>query len=179
MGETISDLSGGEIAAALIPCTVHLVTARDLQGDCVATCAWVQAISHEPSMVAVSLRPDGRTAKAITTGGCFCVNVLAAGDGVLAAACGRKGAGQPERFEAAGLHKMAAQQIETVRVEQAVSWIECRLEESRVYGDHELFIGRTLCAQTRGGLDERGKLVPAPALLMGQRGVWGRFTADE
>lgn len=179
MGETISELSGGEIAAALIPCTVHLVTARDAEGDCVATCAWVQAISHEPSLIAVSLRPDGRTAKAIASGGCFCVNVLAAGDGALAAACGRKGAGQPERFEAAGLRKAAAQQVDAVRVEQAVSWIECRLEESRVFGDHKLFIGRTLCAQTRGGLDEAGKLVPASTLLMGQRGVWGRFVADE
>lgn len=50
-----------------------------------------------------------------------------------------------------------------------------RLVESHVHGDHELFIGRTLVAETRGTLDGSGKLEPMPALLMGQRGRFGHF----
>ncbi len=178
MAEHISELQGNQIATALIPCTVHLITARDDEGDCVATCAWVQAISHEPSMLAVSLRPGGRTAKAIASGGCFCVNVLGEGSGKIAAVCGKKGPGQPDRFEATGLEKAPAKHIDAVHVEQAVSWLECELVESRVFGDHELFIGRVVAAQTRGSIDDDGKLQPAPTLLMGQRGVWGTFSAE-
>ena len=87
----------------------------------------------------------------------------------IALACGRKGAGQPERFEAAGLEALPCERIGAVRIAQAVSWIECELLDMPVYGDHQLFVGRTLIAQTAGG---------APLLMEG-RSAFGRFEADE
>ena len=66
-------------------------------------------------------------------------------------------------------------QVNAPRIEEAVSRIECELVEHKIYGDHELFIGKTLCAYTKGALDEAGKLEPLPALIMGQRGSFGRF----
>ena len=175
--ETLNELAGNEIAALLIPTTVVLVTARDASGeDKVATIAWAMPISHEPSLIAVAIRPGGQTACAIAESGCFVVNVLGANDTSVAQAmtCGKK-QGVDDRFAEAGLVAHEASQVDAVRIEQAISWIECELVESQVHGDHELFIGRTLVAETRGELDENGKLMPQPALLMGQRGRFGHF----
>lgn len=164
----LTDFEGKEIATLLTPTTLALVTARDAGGDCVATCAWVNPLSHEPSLIGVCLRPGGRTARAIVDGACFCVNVLPAGTKRIAAICGAKGEGQPERFEAAGLTKAAACKVDAVRVQEAMSWIECELVDHRSYGDHELYVGRTLVAQSVGG----------NPLLMQGRGSFGVFAAE-
>ena len=152
----LRELEGAQIATLLTPTTLCLLTARDAQGECVATCAWVNPLSHEPSLIGASLRPGGRTARAIAESGCFCVSVLPAGARDIALACGRKGAGQPERFEAAGLEALPCERIG-------------ELLDMPVYGDHQLFVGRTLIAQTAGG---------APLLMEG-RSAFGRFEADE
>ncbi len=173
----LSELGGNEIATLLIPTTVTLVTARDSTGaDKVATIAWAMPISHEPSLIAVAIRPGGQTACAMRESGCFVVNVLGADEGSVAIAmtCGKK-AGVEDRIGQAGLVAAEAAQVDAARIGQAISWIECELVESQVHGDHELFIGRTLVAETRGELDGNGKLVPAQALLMGQRGRFGHF----
>ncbi|MGN0959888.1 MAG: flavin reductase, partial [Coriobacteriales bacterium] len=64
---------------------------------------------------------------------------------------------------------LPCERIGAVRIAQAVSWIECELQDMPVYGDHQLFVGRTLIAQTAGG---------APLLMEG-RSAFGRFEADE
>lgn len=177
MTKSFSELTGSEIATLLIPTTVTLVTARDASGaDKVATIAWAMPISHEPSLIAIAIRPDGQTACAMRESGCFVVNVLGADEDAVhvAMTCGKK-QGVGNRFAEAGLMVCPAAHVGAARIEQAISWIECELVESRVYGDHELFIGRTLVAETRGELDGNGKLEPCPALLMGQRGRFGHF----
>lgn len=179
MPEAIQELHGNEIAALLIPTTVTLVTARDASGDDkVATIAWAMPISHEPSLIAVSIRPGGQTSRAMERG-CFVVNVLGAGQqaAAIAAVCGKK-SGVDDRIAQAGLALSDAKRVDAARVGQAVSWIECEVESHEPHGDHELFIGRTLVAETRGELSEDGKVVPGQALLMGQRGRFGRFEED-
>lgn len=177
MQESLSELTGSEIATALIPTTVTLVTARTAEGDDkVATIAWAMPISHEPSLIAVAIRPQGQTARAIAESKAFVVNVLGGSDEAVAIAmtCGKK-QGIADRFAEAGLRFDDGMHVDAARIEQAVSWIECELVDSHVYGDHELFIGKTLSATTRGEFDENGKLVPEPALLMGQRACFGHF----
>lgn len=174
----LTELRGNEIAAALIPTTVTLITARDADGDDkVATIAWAMPISHEPSLIAVAIRPGGQTSTAMASSGCFTVNVLPADGGEMAVVCGKK-RGVDDRVAQAGLALLDARCIDASRVEQAVSWIECEVVEHAVHGDHELFIGRTLLAETRGSLDGNGKLVPEAPLLMGQRGCFGHFEED-
>jgi flavin reductase (DIM6/NTAB) family NADH-FMN oxidoreductase RutF len=177
--EEFVELQGSEIATLLIPTTVTLISARSPRsdmGDRVATIAWAMPISHEPSLIAVAIRPAGSTAQAMAESGCFVINVLGATDEAkrIAAICGKK-QGVESRYAEAGLTVGEATCVDAPRIEQAVSWIECELEERHIYGDHELFIGRTLVAVTRGTLDEHDKLVPKPVLLMGQRGSFGRF----
>ena len=173
----LTQLHGAEIAAALIPTTVTLVTARDETGaDKVATIAWAMPISHEPSLMAVSIRPGGQTACAMERG-CFVVNVLPRGARHAAAVCGRK-QGVADRVAEARLALEPARRVDAARVGQAISWLECEVTGHEPCGDHELFIARTLLAETRGRLDEAGTLdAPAP-LLMAQRGCFGHFEED-
>lgn len=177
--EDLAELTGAEIATLLIPTAVTLVSAHASQpdvGDRVATIAWVMPISHEPSLIALAIRSAGSTARAIAGSGCFIVNVLGASDEArrIAAICGKK-QGVDNRYVEAGLTTTRGVHVAAPRIEQAVSWIECTLVDRRVYGDHELFIGRTCGAVTRGRLDAHGKLIPEPVLLMGQRGRFGHF----
>ncbi|HJJ00186.1 MAG TPA: flavin reductase family protein [Coriobacteriaceae bacterium] len=177
MTQALNELAGNEIATLLIPTTVTLVTACDAAGaDKVATIAWVMPISHEPSLVAVAIRPGGQTACALRDSGCFVVNVLGADEDAvrIAMLCGKK-QGVDDRVAEAELTLSPGKRVDAVRIDQAISWVECELVESQVYGDHELFIGRTLIAETCGALDENSKLEPMPALLMGQRGRFGHF----
>ena len=108
--------------------------------------------------------------------GQFVVNVLGASAEAerIALICGKK-SGVEDRFAEAGITGVPAQKVNAFRIEEAISWVECELVEHKIYGDHELFIGKTLCAYTKGALDEAGKLEPLPALIMGQRGSFGRF----
>ena len=177
-----SELHGNEIATLFIPTTVTLVTARfcedegEGQRDRVATIAWVMPISHEPSLIAVAIRPDGSTARAMKQSGHFVVNVLGATSEAenIAMVCGKKH-GVADRFAEAGITGTPGEHVDALCIDQAISWIECELVEHAVHGDHGLFIGRTLSARTRGDIDENGKLVPEPALLMGQRACFGHF----
>ena len=177
-----AELHGNEIATLLIPTTVTLITSRlsdedvESKKDRIATIAWVMPISHEPSLIAVAIRPGGSTARAIEQSGCFIVNVLGSSEqaGRIAGICGKK-QGVDDRFAESGITGTEGEHVGALRIEQAISWIECELVEHNVYGDHELFIGKTLCAETRGTLDEHGRLYPEPALLMGQRGCFGHF----
>lgn len=166
----MNELTGNQIATLLTPTTVCLVTSRDQLGDVVATCAWVNPLSHEPSLIGVCLRPEGRTARALESSGEFCINVLPAGEEAvkLACCCGRKGEGQPERFQAAGIQKLPCRHVGAVAIAQACGVIECRLVDSKVYGDHCLYVGQTLYAAGRD----------VPALLMEGRSAFGRFKED-
>lgn len=178
--EPLNELFGNEIAALLAPTTVTLVTARDEDGkDKVATIAWVMPVSHEPSLMAVVIRPGGQTACAMRARGEFIVNVLPATEKAqkIAMVCGKK-TGVEDRFEEAGLSFSEGAGVDAARIDQAVSWIECRVIDSHLHGDHELFIGETVRAQTRGKVDEAGKLDPVAALLIGQRGRFGRFEKE-
>ncbi len=175
-----SELKGNEIAVTLLPTALSLVTARAQDGsDKIATIAWVMPISHEPSMIAVAIRPNGQTSNAMAQGGAFVVNVLESSPEAKAAAftCGKK-QGVDDRFAQANLTRMSAKTVDAVRVDKCVSWIECKLVDHKIYGDHELFIGKTLLAETLGELDENGKLVPRPPLVMGQRASFGHFEED-
>ena len=177
MGESINKVTGNEIAALLVPSAVALITARAAdKSDKVATIAWVMPISHEPSYIAVAIRPAGQTACAIAKSGGFIVNVLPSTDDAANAAtiCGTK-QGIDDRFAQAHLEVSEGKHIAAARINQAISWIECELVDSHQYGDHQLFIGKTLCATTKGALSEHGKVVPQPVLLAGQRMCFGHF----
>lgn len=177
MNDELAKVEGGEIAALLIPTTVTLVTARGRDGaDKVATVAWAMPISHEPSLMAVALRPQGQTARAMADAGCFAINVLGAGSKSvsIATTCGRK-QGVSDRIAEAGLDLAEGLEVTAPRIRQAISWIECELVERHACGDHDLFIGRTVSATTRGTLDESGRLVPLAPLLMSQRSRFGHF----
>ncbi len=93
MTKSFSNSTCNEIATLLIPTTVTLVTARDASGtDKVATIAWAMPISHEPSLIAVAIRPGGQTACAMRASGSFIVNVLGASEDAvpIAMTCGKK-----------------------------------------------------------------------------------------
>lgn len=173
----MNKVTGNQIGALLIPTAVTLVTAYDTAGEpCVATIAWVMPISHDPSIIAVSIRPNGRTSTAMATSGFFCVNTLPASEeGVRAAlVCGKK-SGVADRIGEAALEVARGEAANVPCVQQAVSWIECEVMEHTVHGDHELFIGKTLSARTRSAVSENGVVDPDPVLLMGQRGTFGQF----
>ena len=170
-------VKGKEIAALLVPTSVTLITSRDKSGSaCVASVAWAMPLSHEPSIMAIALRPGGKTAKAIIDGNSFCINMLRPQQAQAAIICGQH---VQDRLTEAGLTVQESKYISAPRISEALSWVECELIEHKTYGDHELYIGQTKIAQTCADLDENGKIVPTPTLIMSQRGCFGHFKEDK
>lgn len=172
----MNTIEGKEIAALLVPTCVTLVTSRNnAQQDCVASVAWAMPLSHEPSIMAIALRPAGKTARAIVEGNSFCINTLRPDQAQSAVVCGTK---VDDRFAQANLSTQNSLYVKAPRIREALSWIECELLEHKTYGDHELYVGRTCIAQTSAHVRDDGKLIPQPTLMMAQRGCFGHFEED-
>jgi flavin reductase (DIM6/NTAB) family NADH-FMN oxidoreductase RutF len=173
----MNTVEGKEIAALLVPTSVTLVTSSSCNGGhCVASVAWAMPLSHEPSIMAIALRPGGKTAKAIIEGGSFCINMLRPQQAQAAIICGQH---VEDRFAQAGLTAQSSQFVKAPRIKEALSWVECELIDHKIYGDHELYIGRTKIAQTCADITEEGKVVPTQTLIMSQRGRFGHFQEDK
>lgn len=115
---------------------VTVITALDSMGRAVGTTVSAfSSLSLRPRLLLVCLDRRSRTLEAIRHGGCFAVNMLAAGEGELALNFGRKG---EDQF--AGIAH-ARGFLGCPLLERVCARIECRLETIHDGGDHDILIG--------------------------------------
>lgn len=102
------------------------------------------SISLDPPLVGFFAGVASTTLPRVVDAGAFCVNVLSEAQGALAAGFARSGTDKFRgvRWEP-GAHGAP-------RFDGAHAWIECDLEASHTYGDHDLVVGavRTLTVPT-------------------------------
>jgi flavin reductase (DIM6/NTAB) family NADH-FMN oxidoreductase RutF len=127
----------------LIPAPVAVVTV-DLEGERVGlTVASLVSLSLEPPLVGVAIRRDAALHELLRRAGEFGVSVLAEGQEHLA-----------QHF-ARGVPPIALWQGVDVRegdgpplLEGAIAWLRCRLTGEHETGDHTLFVGEVIGAET-------------------------------
>jgi flavin reductase (DIM6/NTAB) family NADH-FMN oxidoreductase RutF len=110
-----------------------------------ATVSAMCSLAAKPAAVLVCIYNDSRTAKAIKTNGCFCVNVLSEVQvdvakifaGMQAPVCG-------DRF---GEHTWKVQTTGSPILQGAVATFDCFLERQILYATHTIFIGTVVHAE--------------------------------
>ncbi len=153
------------------PYTVAVVGARSGEGVNYMSCAWHTALSFDPPLFGILVAKKRRTFDFISDANEFTVNFLAREDIALSAQMGRISGHDRDKIEEFAVGLSAAAHIQTPVLEAAYAAFECRLRDTRAYGDHVLFVGEVLAVQIEEHcFDAQGMLDTSqvkPLLYMG------------
>jgi flavin reductase (DIM6/NTAB) family NADH-FMN oxidoreductase RutF len=153
------------------PYTVAVVGARAGESVNYMSCAWHTALSFDPPLFGILVAKKRRTYDFIAAAKEFTVNFLAREDIALSAQMGRVSGHDRDKIEEFAVGLSAAVHIQTPVLEKAYAAFECRLHDTRTYGDHVLFVGEVLAVQIEERcFDSQGKLDPRqvkPLLYLG------------
>lgn len=119
-----------------VPTSVCVVTAVTPEGPVGVTVGSFTSVSLDPPLVVFYSGLHSATAAAVVAAGAFCVNVLAEDQEQVCATFASRGA---DRFAECGW-QLAANGAP--RLDGALAWIECRLEDAFPAGDHLAVLGR-------------------------------------
>lgn len=156
-----------------VPTAVSVVTACDQDGPVGMTVGSFTSISLDPPLVGFFVDAGSATAARVQSAGRFCVNVLTQDQHAI---CGSFASRVPDRF--AGITHGRAENG-AVRIDDAVAWIECDIEEVVTLGDHELVVGRVTTLEVpnrpvRPLVFFRGTLCDLDRRTVPSRGDWQR-----
>ena len=153
------------------PYTVAVVGAKSGEGMNYMSCAWHTALSFDPPLFGILVSKKRRTYDFITEAKEFTVNFLAREDIALSAQMGRISGHNRDKIQEFAVELSDSVHIQTPVLEAAYASFECRLYDTRPYGDHVLFVGKVLAVQVQEDcFDRQGMLDPTqvkPLLYMG------------
>ena len=133
---------------ARLPAGVVVVSARFDGGFRGMTASSLVSVSLEPPLVLVALESEATTLAAVLASGAFNVSLLSRHQEFLAdQLAGRAPAVDPSWRQVP--HHLGANGLPLI--DGCAAWIECRLSDSRVAGDHHLCIGEVTAARTGAG----------------------------
>ncbi len=107
------------------------------------TANWLMQCSSEPAMVALAVENGGKSLGMIRSAGAFSVNFWGAGQRREAARLARPAARAPDK-----LAEFAQRPGETGAplLTETLGYLECRIVEAQVTGDHTLFVAEIVGA---------------------------------
>lgn len=140
---------------------VAVVTScRDDGSPCGLTASAVASLSLDPTLVLVCIDRASESHRWIETAGVYALNVLE----------GSRGETLARRFATGGAEdKFRGTAWRTERtgspvLEDALAWLDCRVDSAVAAGDHTIFVGEVLSGDAREGTP-----------LLYYRGGYGRF----
>lgn len=127
---------------------------------CGLTASAVCSVSLDPTMILVCVERAAASHECIENTGIFAVNVLGEGKGETLA---RRFAGHnlDGKFEGVAYRP---EHTGAPVLDEALAWLDCRVAERCTGGDHTVFVGEVVAADTSDG-----------APLLYYRGGYGRF----
>jgi flavin reductase (DIM6/NTAB) family NADH-FMN oxidoreductase RutF len=130
---------------------LYAVAAR--HGDQVSgmTANWLVQSSFEPPMLTIAVEADSHTLKVIEASGAFSVSVYQSGQRELAGQLGKTYEKHPEKL--GGLTWKPGPATGSPVLDEALGWIECRVQGSLPSGDHVVFVAEIVEA----GLNRPGE----------------------
>lgn len=130
--------------AYLSPRKVVMVTTRLDGTDNVLPVDWHMPISFEPKLYAICLETHNHSADTIRRTGEFVVNFVGAAFEEKILLCGRTSGREADKFVLSGLGRRAARHVNVPVLTEAFGCLECRVTETREWGDHTVFVGKVL-----------------------------------
>jgi flavin reductase (DIM6/NTAB) family NADH-FMN oxidoreductase RutF len=118
-----------------------IVTASARGRDNAMTAAWHSSISVTPPLYGVAISTERFSYQLITESREFGINFISSEKASLAAAIGSASGQQMDKFERFNIKKEKAVKITTPILRDAYSAFECKLVDSKPYGDHIWIVG--------------------------------------
>ena len=122
---------------------VYLLTTRrndEINGMPVS---WVSQVSHHPPLVMVSVSGERYTHDMLKESGAFALNLMERGQKMLVDHFMARGSNKQAKFE--GLDYREGTTGCPI-LEDALTYLECRVTSSQETGDHTLFVGEVVAA---------------------------------
>ncbi len=133
-----------EITFSALVHGVYVVTTRLKDVVNGMTASWVSQVSLKPLLVMVSIAPSRYSHRLIQDSGGFAINVLDSTQADLGKRFGYKSGRQVDKF--AGLEWTTAATGAPI-LPQAYAYLDLKLKDTCVAGDHTLFLGEVVAAK--------------------------------
>jgi len=123
------------------PKVAVVVTASAQGRDDAMTAAWHSSISFKPPLYGVAVSPKRFTYQLVTESREFGINFIPFGKASLAASVGGTSGQQMDKFERFNIRKEKPLKTTAPILKDAYAAYECRLVDSKAYGDHMWVVG--------------------------------------
>ena len=124
---------------------VTVVTTRAGEEMCGMTANAVMSLSLDPPLIVVSVDKTAHMHEALLESRCFAVNVLKQEQESLSRRFARKG---PKDFSDLSC---TVEETGSPILDDALAYADCKVVEVLSGGDHDMFVGELLAAESRGG----------------------------
>ncbi|MEW6070122.1 MAG: flavin reductase family protein [Candidatus Thermoplasmatota archaeon] len=119
-----------------------LVTCLAKEKNNIITLAWHSPLSFNPPLYGISIDTRRYSHNLILDSKEFVVNFAPWEILEELHFCGRKSGRDIDKFKATGLTPLKASKVKVPIIQECYSHLECELVESKLYGDHTLFVGK-------------------------------------
>ena len=126
----------------LYPLRTYLITSGRGEESNVMAADWLTVLSHNPPLVGVAIAPERYTHKLIMRYGEFVVSVPSTemiNDVWVAGTVSG-----PQKVKGMKVTFVPSKEVSAPSIKEALANIECRVIDSRSYGDHTLFVGEVI-----------------------------------
>lgn len=140
------------------PVPAALITCKDGDKENVFTVAWTGTICTDPAMTYISVRKERHSYDIIKNSGVFCINLTTEDLAYATDYCGVKSGKNENKFETLKLETEKATQVDAPIIKKSPVVIECKVEEIKELGSHDMFIAKVVAVDVdEKYIDETGR----------------------
>ena len=126
------------------PVPAVLITCKDKERENVFTVAWTGTICSDPAMTYISVRKERFSYDIIKKSGVFCINLTTEDLAYATDYCGVKSGKNENKFKTLNLETERASQVDVPIIKKSPVVIECKVEEIKELGSHDMFIAKVV-----------------------------------
>lgn len=140
------------------PLPAVIITCKNEGVENALTVAWTGTICTDPAMTYISIRKERYSYDLIKKSKVFCINLTTEELAYATDYCGVKSGKNENKFKSLNLETEPATMIDVPMLKKSPVTIECKVEEIKELGSHDMFIAKVLAINVdEKYLDETGK----------------------
>ena len=140
------------------PLPAVIITCKNEGIENALTVAWTGTICTDPAMTYISIRKERYSYDLIKKSKVFCINLTTEELEYEKDYCGVKSGKNENKFKSLNLETEPATMIDVPMLKKSPVTIECKVEEIKELGSHDMFIAKVLAINVdEKYLDETGK----------------------
>lgn len=141
----------------IYPLPAVMVTVGNITNEYnIITVAWTGTICSDPPMCYVSVRPERHSHEMIMRTGEFVINLTTEALARATDWCGVHSGRDCNKFREMGLTPEKGQEVQTPLIAESPLNIECRVEEVKHLGSHDMFIAKVVAVNAEESLIDKG-----------------------